>query len=883
MREIKKAIIAAMRAWLSYAFADETAGRAYLQKANHAAISAHRRCETHLPTLTLAVFTSIESGHFDTANELLDKVLAYRSFLKANVPDHYAELCYLYALLEIRQGRTRSARKHWRYLQDANPTHTLEQRVMLGRLHLAMGEYEDGYAQLSGAYMGGCRSPYVYEGLYRYYQTARAAYTGAELLDVLNYATARGATLIDIPAEGSAALSAAVESDPIGGERLYRITQYPPLLKDICTRRIRDNDKSAEAYALYVAAERKQVHVPGLYPHLIQTAYENDAERINHYPLSQFLQAAEMDTELAVYVYHLLLTDPLLVDLLPPHANKILQLAVRCLAADMTGRRVNSLYYYFWTRCRVMSMTGTQSDQAEAIIQENLTRYELTAPAHAQTQFVYITDAAKRGMDVYELPEERCFVIEAADANISQTCLGAGRRSVLSEKMTVRPMVGNVDIETYRYFFERGDRRFYLLRRLADFYMENPEPNDTQVLEAMLAEKNISKPYRVRLHLALGRIHFEAGQYEKALEAYQGVDENAPNLPQRLLQIYLKTQKLGMAASLINRQYAQLSKSALVESITALLPLPELHPKLASAAHRLLTERAAPENMYNTLLDITLGHFPYSQRELIDLIQTDNPNPRLDKRVLEGSLWMNNPCPHAQGAFNRLYGSEECADLIPQFILLCTYKMMLTNFCPEYDTLHMLEKHYLSAKPTDQLLGMALAQTCLQHNLTTLRSDRVIEDALLAQQESGLLLPAFKEHKPAQLPFIEKHQPFLYKGLPDKNVYLNYRISADAPYRAKPMEYLRFGLYLTCLPVFYNEEISYYFSEEMPTGSITTREETFKNTTTFLLEKTDPLITDSFFTINNAIILEQMFKHDQVEGLITGLVRDVGSVRAGLM
>jgi hypothetical protein len=897
MRAVKEAVISAMGAWLAYAFSDDEAGKAHLQRANHLAVTTHRRADLYMPGLTLAIFIAIEARHFDFANELLDKAMGYRAFIKTNAPARYAELCYLYALLEIYQNRTRSARKHWHNLLEASPTHSLETRVMLGRLHLAMGEYEDAYAQLAGAFAGGCRSPYVYEGLYRYYQTARVMNTGAELLRVLYYAAKRGADIVGICADAQAAISEAIEKDYAAGEALFAVSRYYPLLKDICPRRIRRDDTSPKAYALYSSAVHRQIILPGLYTQLVKTAYANGIEGINRYTLAQYLQSAVPDDELAVYVYHLMLTDPEHADLLTANSNKILQFTARCLAQGVKGRYANSLYCFYWARCRAMQLTDAQTELAESFIQADLTRYELEVAPNSAVRFVYITDAAKRGTDVYEVPENRRFTAEAAGADFSYTCLGAGARTVLHEELTVRPMTANADIAIFRYFFDKGDKRYYLLRALADEYMENPGPTAIEVLEAMLTQKNLLKAYRMRLLLTLGQIHFDTGAYEKAHEAYASTDENTPGLPARLLQIHLHTCQYTQAAALIGRKHTQLDHDVLLEAINTLLPYEECHADLADAAQGLLMGEMLPAlvetPVYDALLELTLTHFAYSQAELVKLADSlaplRLPDPRVDKRILEGSLWMATLDTHAQTAFVRLYKNPNCAPLILPFVRLCTFRMLTTAFRPEYETIDTLEKHYYAVKETeaDNLLGLALGQTYLRYNLTTLRSERIIDEALANQQENGLLLPAFKEYKPAQIPFIEKHQPFLYKGLPGKEVYLNYRFTTDAPFTAKAMEYLRFGLYLTCLPLFYNEEITYYFSEELPTGSITTREFTHKNTTPYLRDMPstaeDDDGNDLFFVINNAIILEQMFRHEQVEGLITGLVNEVTPVHAGLM
>jgi uncharacterized protein HemY len=891
--DVPTTIALALRCWLAYSFSGKDDNRAYLQKANHTTLTAFRRNEVHMPLLTLAIFIAIESGHFSGANELLDKAMAYKSFLKANEQMHYGELCYLYAYLEIKQNRTRSARKHWRNLTDLTDTHSLNQRVMLGRLHLEVGEHEDAYVQLMGAYKSGCRSPYVCEGLYRYYQTAPVIPADEALLSVLHYASVRGADIVGIAMRSGDALSAAFEKDPVNGEKLYHASGYHPLLKDICARRIREGDHSPEAYALYCAAERKQVYVSGLYTYLVQAAYENDAARVNHYPMAQYLQTAEMNTDLAVYVYHLLLTDPALADLLPAHTNKILQLAARCLEQDIKGREANSLYYYYWTRCRLLGVASGQLGKAEAIIENDLTRFELTAPPGSAVRFVYITDNAKRGMDVYEMLDpancetirgDRQLIIEAAGEGIAYTCLGAGQRSVLNEELTIRRLVSGVDKETYQYFFDKGDRRFYVLRYLTEYYLANPDPAAIPILETMLAQKNLTKTHRMRLLLTLGQIHFNAGQYGQALENYKNVDENTPNLPRQLLQIYLQTQEYTKAAALIDRKHPHIPTRLLLEAFEQLLPHPDCHPDLASAAYTLLSNDQS-QGMFDDLLDLTLAHFPFSQSELIGLSheltrQGKESPPALDRRILEGCLWMATIDADAQKAFARLYYDPDANHLLKPFIELCTYHMLTANFRPQYDTLDILEKWYLKTKPADRILALALGQTCLRHNLTTFHSEQIISDAFAYQEARGILLPTYKEHKPALLPFIEKNQPFLYKGLPGKEVYLYYRINPEGPFQTKAMDYLCYGMYLTNVPVFYNEEITYYFSEEMPTGSITTREAVYKNSTPYLHKGEGD---DPFFTINNAIILEQMFKHDKVESLITGLVKDVTPVRSGLM
>ena len=181
------------------------------------------------------------------------------------------------------------------------------------------------------------------------------------------------------------------------------------------------------------------------------------------------------------------------------------------------------------------------------------------------------------------------------------------------------------------------------------------------------------------------------------------------------------------------------------------------------------------------------------------------------------------------------------------------------------------------------LLIFALCHVYLFHGITTFHSDEIWDAAVRAQEECGLLLPIFREHRDKfeKRPYIEKHQPFLYRSLPGKNIFLYYRVDEDTHFHAKQMTYLRFGLYLAHIPVFSGEKVTYYFSEEMPAGSITTREKTVDCDTVYLNEKEGE--HDPYFAVNNALIYERMFKYEQVERIITGLVKDIRPIRSTLL
>ena len=871
----------ALRYWQAARFSlSETYTRTLLQRANHTTLTAHRRNASHVELYVLTIFIAIEAGHYDSANEMLDKVMGYRSFLRTNAPRQYAAMCFLYAYLEINQKRARSAKKYWRLLTDhiKNIEPHPDYSIMQGLLHLASDEFGDAYGYLREAFRNGSNSIFMYEGLYRFYRKTPHHPAGGAILAVLIYAAERGVDITGLALQHQDALFSAVSLNPQAGEHLYKISSYPPLLQEICAHRITTGDVSLAAYNYYKEAESRQIVVDGLFRATVHAAHANKATHINHYTLAQFFKEAEMETNLAIYVYNLLLTIPELEDLLPDRQSHILQLAADCIEAGTTNREVNSLYYYFWQRCNALGITGTNVERVEEILKHELTMFEIVPDKNSSLRYIYITEPEKRGMvvcDMLDAVEGKSLVIEASGQSVSYTCLGVGQRAILDEKLTIRRMIPGASAELYQHFFDKGDRRFYLLTFLTNHYLglDAPPCEAIPVFKAMLAERAITKAYKMRILVALGQLHYSVSSFDQALECYGEIDEDAldNDFTWQILNVYMQTGEADRAVRLLSKKYSYIASDVLLDTILELLTKSIDHAPLAPAAYMLLLG----ENYHDQLLTLVLDHYraSYSEWTGLGTVLLSVDNPQLDMRILETALWLACWDTHAQRAFVKLYMRGGASELTTQFVEFATYQLLVNAVCPEYETLEILEEL------RDDMLTLGLASCYLQYNITTHKSEEILADALDILEKSGILFPVFKEKKFARIPFIEKFQPFVYRGQPGKDYRLNYRIDDAATFTQIPLQYVKYGLYILCLPLFYNEEITYFFSEEMPTGSIATKTETLKNTAPFLHDHP----TDRFFAINNALTYEQMFKHDQVEKAVGNLVRDVQAVRSRLM
>jgi len=886
-KNTERVILAALRSWQAVRFLEpEHEMRTFLQRANHAVIAAHRKNLVHIRLYALAIFIAIETAHYDSANEMLDKAMSYKSFLRNNEPLFYGALCFLYAYLELNQRRIRSAKKYRNALADhiKNAPPSPFYNVMQGLLHLAANEFHDANKFLDAAFEENVRSIFLYEGLFRFYKNFTReinANNAKNILPVLIYAAERGAQIGDLAAKFSEQLSAAIKSAPEAGEKLYELSNYPPLLKDICSVRIAKNDMSPEAFAYYRDAEKKQIYTPELFGALIRAAYENNSQRINHYPVKKFLHAQKelSDLNFAVYIYHFLLTDPTFSDLLFDFREKILELGARYLEKKIRGREANSVYYFLWRSFRAKNLPETI--QIEEILRDYVTLFEMRAPE--KVKFVYVTEPEKRGMKVHEI-SGFVTIIEAVNADAKFTCLGAGQREILDEKIVVTPMIGGSSPDLYLHFFEKGDRRFNLLAYLANYFLraEKIEREAAPIFEAILKEKIISKPYKMRILVALGRLHYDEMNFEKALKCYGEVDESViqNDFLEQILNVYLQTKEYTRAAKLICAKHKNISGEILFGAMEKFLENAEnsrvfSDSTLSEVAYNLLAENFFSEE----LLDFVLKNHNASYTEWANLSQVIDEDNRtafaLDAKVLESALCMASFDKHAQKAFVRLYSRAEIyGEILEKFTELATFEMLANQSRPSYDVLTILEKNYTER---NVLLAWALATVYLRYNITTFKSEKIIRFAILASENEGILFPVFKEAASAN-PFVEKFQPFLYRSLPEKNCKLYYKIDGKE-YASLAMQYVRYGLYVAIVPMFYNESFTYFFSEESATGSVTTKELSVTNAKPFLCENS----ADEYFVINNAIIYEQMFKHDRVEKLISKLVKDIAPVRARIL
>ena len=343
--------------------------------------------------------------------------------------------------------------------------------------------------------------------------------------------------------------------------------------------------------------------------------------------------------------------------------------------------------------------------------------------------------------------------------------------------------------------------------------------------------------------------------------------------------MHIHMRDFDRAVGLIVKKAGCISDRSLFHALKQIAALGTYNESLANVAYDLILKSWHDK----TLIEIVLAHYNGSQQAWLALSDAlaamAVSEPDLDARILQNAITMHMPDAGAQRVFVRLDAANAHASLVSDFAQYLTYEIIINNLAPAYETVHLME--CLLRRTDDHFIAYALAHVYVLHNVATTQSEAILAQAVRFSEADGFIFPVFKQLKDKSIvtPYIEKNQPFLYRTTPGKTVSLAYKTDGGAEFCERPMRYVRFGLYMTHIPHFFDESITYRFSEQMPSGSVSSKEATVKNSRMHMLD----MPNDAYYIINDALIHEQMFKYETVEQIITERLKERPRVKGWII
>jgi len=881
------AFVMATRYYMGYVISGQ---RDFLHKANFV-VSQHANV-ADIPMVFLRTHIAYEMGHFEASEDLLASLKPYRNAMKGQDAALYAHYLYFTCILAVARGKERAANKHYRVLRDyCRERRPAQAYMLLAAANCAFNEHADALEYLLMAHKEGDTSPFFYICLARALEKAvpQGAQAGL-LLPLLRWSFSSGLHINSIVVRNQPLVEDILRRYPGDGEKLYETYPLDWILYIICTRRMINNDLSREALAYYKEAEARQIHFPQLYDFLMRAAHKNGIEDVSRYSLAQYLKLGGAPMEMLPFVYHLVLkkeSDEKNKEFLEKIKEDILQCAYHAVDNRLYGRYYYSLYKYLLQA----ALGGERIDKkamtfAEQTLKNLLFAYDISLSGD-KTEKMLVQEMHMNSEALYDVKGDKIRInLCGSDAKI--TCFDEGFRNIIDSKITIQKLVENVDVAILTFFFERGLNTPELLINLCMHYMEMPDIPFAaiKVFEHAAANPHVSGAFKMQVRVVLGNFYAKNHDYPRAVQYYGHVDESrvAPKHLEQMLLTYIHAGEISLAKRLVARAGGHITDKNLFAAIKRISAASSAHGAGGKALAALAYEQLTRGWYDRAMLRMVLKSHVTSLQGWIELARSlaamGEADAGLYTKILEIAIWTRNGTgKNVQSIFVKMSDLSPKDEILHDFGIYLTYEIIIGGLVPEYDAIHALERLF---QATDEaFLAYGLAHVYLKNSITTGNAPEILGRAIDAARDADIIWPVFKEIKDKNLisSYIEKNMPFVYRGKAGNAVSLHYKAMGEADFEEVPMKYLRFGMFMCYVPLFYGEELEYYFKESIATGSITTVPAKIANNRPHLLEKT----ADLYYIINSALVYEQMFKYDRVEEIVTTRLTEKEPPRAKLL
>ena len=822
--------------------------------------------------LLLCSFFYIETGVLNDAKRITDRIKPYLNYYKNNNTPVYITYIYLTALHDIKMNSKNSAAKQIKQLERQSCSYS---ELLLGHIYFETEEYRLSIKHLEKSYKRGGRSFFLYFLYSRL--CGEEGDSGYLFLPFIRWGLKNGFIEAGFIEESEGLIKSIFPGQVQAFKTIYKTTNSELLLHLICEKQAKEKDISEESFKYYKEAENRQLYIDGVPEMIIKYACIHEYEDIVSHTMRSFLKNNQLDEETLPFILHLILTNPNFEGFIEEFglSDLILKASEWALENSLSGRIYNSIYrYYLENSLRI-------SRKAETLLYKDLFLANIYIDG-VEDGFLYIHEDEKHNMEIYEF-EGGFKQILTVTGNIRIDVVDKDSKKIVNANCTVKRQVENADSWLYKYYIDRGYSEPALFTALSSFYIKRKEASEghIDILQKTLEISNLSSDFRMQVGGELGNILYTLNRHDKALEYFNRVDEN------RLDQKYIETMLIAFvkafdfkkATRLIIKKREYISDRTLLWAIKELVAdyRNNMQSLIADAAYELLIK-----NWYDArLLDIVSKYYAGSKEDWYllrdSLAKIDLYNLALDKKILENALLVRDFSRASQTVFNRLYQNEMEKELTKDYIYYACYEIIACGKKPVYEFILNLEKHF--GDKNEKILAYALSTVYLRFSITTFNSNEILKKSVDFMEEDGILLPEFKNTEEISASYIEKNWPFTYKAASSKKVFLYYRINEAEEYSKKSMKHLFFGIFYAVIPIFYNEKVEYYISEEADTGCHNTETAIIFNDIGNLKIKPD----DLFFNINNALIYEKTFKHTEVEKIILDIIGKGPAVRGQLI
>lgn len=810
------------------------------------------------------VYIDIELGKYEEADIILKQLKSFKGWYMNERPKEYALMLMLLAKNEFEKGHKIRAKRYYRAFSEQ--INYIKNNVVFKLLQLTLIENymsnETTNNIIFDILKRGSRSPLFYSRFY-------LIFLNNNINDINVSRSIRWSIIHRVHNLDNQAVLQRVQSyfkqnmeianncvDII--ESIYNKSKASESLDLLCRVYINTNKFDNNALKIYIEAKKCLDGIENLDYAYLLAAYKNNYENLESKAIQKITTSIELEDNLKAFVYHLILTKENMKYMLPVNQYKILNFGKEAFKNNLINKYYISIYIF-------MFKESPNNIKLRNYIFEKLFAYEIKV-LNPDIKYIWITEKEKKNTQSYTVKEDSV-IINASNPNFNIYCVGAKQKRFYDiENNIIITKLLETDENVYNYFLNKKLISTELIITLSKAYLnqKNLNKNNISILKKALELDELSDEFKIKISEKLGGYFASLNQYDKASGYFSIIKpnefENEINLA---IITFLDIDDIDTAFQIYNSKKRLVSDRVKLLLCLYCINREIYQQQIAYISFELILKGRSEKELLQNVLDYYQGTI-YNWIKIIKMFEALNLDTLvLKEKILMQSLYTHQVDEFAQDTFVDIYENTS-NNIINKFVKYIVYMILSDRQNIKQELLNCLENEYLYSQ--DDILGYAISSVYIMNNLeiNNYRYD-IIKKAINSMEQQQIMFPIFKEYKDKnnEFSYLEKNIPFIYNGLKDKEIYLNYKLKEEFVWHKRKMNYFKFGMYIAVVTMFYNEVLEYYI-EDTSISSVNEKYE-FKNKSNFKLNQN---INDEYYYINNAVIYSETLKFTELEKLV---------------
>lgn len=856
----KRLILLINRYYLGFLINDD---EEYLRKAFKLILEYLKINKTDLDMILAICFFSIELKDKDKIEYFFSVLLKYKKFIKNNDKDRYAFYIFLQALYKSYKNSLVGTNKFIKILSNIKEIRELNYYLTylelknnnLNRDSLKTTEFNDKFKFWNNLILYCC-----IEKNFKF-----LSITKDNFKSYLKWALYK-----DIPIEKSLKKYENLFEFDLKEENfiweIYEKYKLDFILEKACTVYSEKNKITEKSYFFSREAVNRQLNLKFINLNYIKNCYKLGIEDVGIYPIKEVIKNLDMDFDIITFIYHIILSNKKYNILVSENSTKILQYGSYFLEKRLKGRYYYSIYKYMLD---TLKLDFDIQKSIVNILYPEAYSYEITVSSE-NAKWIIVKDFEFTKFRYYEINDKKT-LIKAVSNDFLYYIFDNSKSEILDCYVKIDKVIKNNTFKLSKIFYENGLIDQFVLTNYLGYFLENKANilESNSLLLQILAIEGLSDGFKMKVQLLIADFYFLKNDFENAILYYKKVPEKYINerYTENILLSYVNCFEYESAVEIIKKDYFNIQNEVLFNSVKKIIKYSNLKEEVLQFVYHLIINYTIDDE----LIEILIENYKMGLKDWLymrNFLQNKEIfKPKIDEYILELTIYTHNLNEKSEDIFLDFFQKYKDNKIIDSFLNYCMFETFYNNYIFKEQTVNLMEDIFTICK--DKILGYTLIHIYLYQNFDLHQKNDIIDKIMKNMEADCISFKIFENYKDKlkNNSYFYKNRPFTYNSIPNKNIYLFYKANDEENFNSIKMKYFKYGIYTISLPIFFGEEIEYYFSENMETGSIITPKYNIKNFDNVIFEE-----DEMFFKINNSAVYYYECKYDLAHTIIKEII-----------